>query len=201
MTGGRGSAGLTSASTAPSTGNASRSLSVTASNPSAGHFPMRMRPSEGTGKCLSPSSEMAKRAVLRRSRREDAHSDASSQTPEGSKSACRPSRAISVPVLRRSSSPNKVASAAYSASKTCQSPSWIRASAPCRLKCASSAAQPGAAQTVFNYMADPRKGKKTENQVENIHRLRLLENRYLQWRFVNAISEATLSFRRNSAEV
>jgi hypothetical protein len=69
------------------------------------------------------------------------------------------------------------------------------------LKCASSAAQPGAAQTVFNYVADPRKGKKTENQVENIHRLRLLENRYLQWRFVNAISEATLSFRRNSAEV
>jgi hypothetical protein len=200
MTGGRGSAGLTSASTAPSTGNASRSLSVTSSNPSAGHFPMKkMRPSEGTGKCLSPSSEMAKRAALRQSRREDADSDASSQTSEGSKSACRPSRAISVPVLRRSSSPSKVAS--FAASKACQSPSRIRASAPCRSKCSSSAARQGAAQPVSNYMADPRKGKKTENQVENIHRLRLLENRYLQWRFVNAISEATLSFRRNSAEV
>jgi hypothetical protein len=203
MTSGRGSAGLTSASTDPSSGNASRSVSLSRSNPPAGHYEAKARPSEGTGKCLGPSNEMAKRAAIRRSRREDRDSDASSQTSEDSRLACRPSRAISVPVLRRSSSsPGKVASSAPSASKACQSPSRTRPSAPCRSKCASSpAAQPGAAHPVFNYIVDARKGKKTAHQVENIHQLRLLDNRYLQWRFLNAVSEATLSFRINSAEV
>jgi hypothetical protein len=203
MTSGRGSAGLTPASTAPSSGNASRSVSLSPWNPPAGHSPMRARPSEGTGKCLSPSNEMAKRAAIRRSRREHSDSDASSQKLEGFRSACRPSRAISVPVLRRSSSsPGKVASSASSASKACQSPSRTRPSAPFRSKCASSpAAQPGAANPVFNYIVDAPKGKNTANQVENIHKLRLLDNRYLQGRFLNAVSEATLSFRINSAEV
>ncbi|TVU05698.1 hypothetical protein EJB05_48875, partial [Eragrostis curvula] len=208
MINGRGSAGLASpASTAPSAaaGNAGRSVCTSALSP--GHSPLRTRPSEATGKCLNPSSEMAKRAAIRRSRREDHDSDASSQTSEGSKSTCQPSRAaIYVPVLHRSSSPmSKVVSAASSssASKACQSPSRTRPSATCRSKCASSAAQqPGAAQQqpVFNYMVDAKKGKKNASQIENVHQLRLLDNRYMQWRFVNALSEATLSFRRNSAE-
>ncbi|KAK3123535.1 hypothetical protein QOZ80_8AG0632360 [Eleusine coracana subsp. coracana] len=199
-TGRRGSAAPTPAttSTAPAAGNAGRSSSAS----SAGRSPMA-RPPEGaaSGKCLrTPSNEMAKRPAMRRSRREGQDSDASSQTTsEGSRSAC---RSASVPVLHRSSSSSRskvVVSAAASPTPnaTCQSPSRIRPSPSCRSKCASSSP---AAQPVFNYIVDARKGKKSANQVENAHQLRLLHNRYLQWRFVNAISEATLSFRRNNAE-
>uniref|UniRef100_A0A0A9AHP5 AUGMIN subunit 8 n=1 Tax=Arundo donax TaxID=35708 RepID=A0A0A9AHP5_ARUDO len=196
---GRGSAGLTSGSIAPAAGMASRSAS--SSIPSAGRSPRRVPPSEGTSN--GSSNVMAKKLPVRRSRRDDkadSGSDASSQTSESSKS-CRPSWAISspVPVLHRSSSPSKVLSAASSTSKACQSPSRMRPSAPCRSKCAS-AAQSDAAQPVFNYVVDARKGKKNAGQIENIHQLRLLHNRYLQWRFVNAHSEATLSFRKNSVE-
>ncbi|KAK3121818.1 hypothetical protein QOZ80_8BG0661310 [Eleusine coracana subsp. coracana] len=200
-TGRQGSAAPAPATTS-NAGNAGRRSS---SASSAGRSPMARtttRPSEG--KCLrSPSSEMAKRAAMRRSRREGHDSDeASSQTTsEGSRSA---SRSTSVPILHRSSSSSspsksKVVSAAATSptsKATCQSPSRIRPSASCRSKCASSSA----AQPVFNYIVDARKGKKAANQVENVHQLRLLDNRYLQWRFVNAISESTLSFRRNNAE-
>ncbi|XP_062192798.1 AUGMIN subunit 8-like isoform X2 [Phragmites australis] len=180
------------------------SIASSSSNPS-GRSPKRVHPSEGTGKCLNrPSNERAKRAAIHRSRREDktdSGSDASSQTSESSKSACRPSRAISspVPILHRSSSPSKVSSAASSTSGSYQSPSRMRPSAPCRSKCAS-ATQSCAAQPVFNYIVDTRKGKKNAGQIENIHQLRLLHNTYLQWRFVNAHSEATPSFRENSVE-
>lgn len=208
MTSGRGSPGLAPASVGPAAGNPAMSVSASNASVPAAHSPVRsMRPPEGAGgKSLTPSNEMAKRAAIRRTRREDPESDASSQASEGSKSACRVRRSISVPILHRSSSPTPakvVPAAASSASKACQSPSRIRRSASCRSKCASSdVAQPGAAaQPVFNYIVDARKGKKTANQVENVHQLRLLDNRYLQWRFVNAISEATLSFRRNNAEV
>ncbi|XP_062195045.1 QWRF motif-containing protein 4-like isoform X2 [Phragmites australis] len=202
MMSGRGSAGLTSTTAAPA-GKAGRTVS--SSNPSAGRSPRRMSPSEGTNKCLNgPPNEMAQRAAVHRSRRgdkADSSSDTSSQTSVSSKAACRPSRAISspVPFLHRSSSPSKVLSAASSTSKTYQSPQRIRPSASCRSKCAS-AAQSGVAQPVFNYIADARKGKKNASQIENIHHLRLLNNRYLQWRFVNAHSEETPSSRKISVE-
>ncbi|KAG0523787.1 hypothetical protein BDA96_07G152900 [Sorghum bicolor] len=215
MTGrGRGSAsaGLTtSTSAAAPAEKASRS-----SDASAGRSPRRTHPSdsEGTaGKSLKrPSNEMAKIVHRRRKDRAADNSssdDTSSQTSESSKSTCRRNRATSSPVavLHRSSSPSPrqgLLSAASSASRSCcQSPSrMMRPSAPCcQSKCASSsAAQSVAEQHVFNYIVDDaRKGKKSAGQIENIHQLRLLSNRYLQWRFVNAHSEETLS-RKNSVE-
>jgi hypothetical protein len=50
-------------------------------------------------------------------------------------------------------------------------------------------------------MVDPRKGRKNANQMENIHHLRLLHNRYLQLLFVNARAEDVLSFQKDTAEV
>jgi ABC-type siderophore export system fused ATPase/permease subunit len=92
-------------------------------------------------------------------------------------------------------------SAASSASRSCQSPSRMRPSAPCcQSKCASLVAQSVVEHPVFNYIVDARKGKKSAGQIENIRQLRLLSSRYLQWRFVNAHSEETLS-HKNSVEV
>ncbi|OEL33497.1 AUGMIN subunit 8 [Dichanthelium oligosanthes] len=196
----RGSAGLTSTSAAPAE---KTSRSVSSPNASAGCSPRRMHPSEGTGKCLKlPSNEMAKIVHRRRKDKADSSSDTSSQTSESSKSTCLPSKAISspVPVLHRLSSPRQgLSAAASSTSRSCQSPSRTRPSAPCQSKCAPSSAQSGVEQPVFGYIVDVRKGKKNAGQIENIHQLRLLNNRYLQWRFVNAHSEDTLS-QKNGVE-
>ncbi|TKW10521.1 hypothetical protein SEVIR_6G170100v4 [Setaria viridis] len=196
---GRSSAGLTSTSAAPAE-KATRSVS--SRDASAGRSPRRTHPSEGTGKSLKrPSNEVAKIVHRRRKDKADSSSDTSSQTSESSKSNCRLSKAVSspVPVLHRSSSPRQGLAAAASTSRSCQSPSRMRPSAPCQSKCAPSDAQSGVEQPVFNYIVDARKGKKNAGQIENIHQLRLLNNRYLQWRLVNAHSEDTLS-QKNGAE-
>ncbi|XP_039854211.1 AUGMIN subunit 8-like isoform X2 [Panicum virgatum] len=44
------------------------------------------------------------------------------------------------------------------------------------------------------------RGKKNAGQIENIHQLRLLNNRYLQWRFVNVHSEDTVLPQKNGVE-
>ncbi|EEC84595.1 hypothetical protein OsI_31410 [Oryza sativa Indica Group] len=48
-------------------------------------------------------------------------------------------------------------------------------------------------------MVDAKKGKNS-SQIENIHQLRLSYNRYLQWIFVNAYAEDTMSFQKVTAE-
>ncbi|KAL6661569.1 hypothetical protein ACP70R_000953 [Stipagrostis hirtigluma subsp. patula] len=204
MTGrGRGSVSVTSGSTAPAADKTCRSVS--SSNPSAGRSPRRMHPFEGTGNRLNRSlNEMAKKLAFRRRRREDradSGSEASSQTSESSNSGCRSSTSASspVPILHRSASTGKVLSAASAASKAFQSPSRMRHPAPARPR-GSSTGQPRATQPVFNYIIDARKGKKNASQIENVHQLRLLNNRYLQWRFVNAHSEDTLAFQKNNVE-
>jgi len=50
-------------------------------------------------------------------------------------------------------------------------------------------------------MVDARKGKKNASQIENIHQVRLLHNRHLQWRFINAHAEDALSFQKATVEV
>ncbi|CAD6265345.1 unnamed protein product [Miscanthus lutarioriparius] len=209
MTGrGRGSAGLTTSTSAAAPAEKASSRPVSSSDASAGRSPRRTHSSEGTsttGKSLKrPSNEMAKIVHRRRKDKADSSSDTSSQTSEGSKSTCRPNKPISspVPVLHRSSSSPRqgLLSAASSASRSCcHSPSRMRPSVPCQSKCASSAAHSAVEQPVFNYIVDARKGKKSAGQIENIHQLRLLSSRYLQWRFVNAHSEETLS-HKNSVE-
>lgn len=55
--------------------------------------------------------------------------------------------------------------------------------------------------SVLSFAVDVRRGKVGENRIVDAHLLRLLYNRHLQWRFVNATTEATLLVQKHSAEV
>ncbi|VAI32697.1 unnamed protein product [Triticum turgidum subsp. durum] len=201
MTSGRGPANLM-----PNTELSDKSSKpVTLSNTSRGLSPRKISASEDAGKRLNQSlDDVARRLAIHAKRRDeqlDSGSDVYSQTTERSKYVSRPSRTttLPVPVLHRSSSPNKVLSAASSASRAFQSPSRTRPSTPCRSQSAGSI-QSGVIAPVVSYMVDPRKGKKNASQIENIHQLRLLHNRYLQLRLVNARSEDVLSYQKATAE-
>ncbi|KAF9615895.1 hypothetical protein IFM89_026869 [Coptis chinensis] len=55
--------------------------------------------------------------------------------------------------------------------------------------------------SVLSFIADVKKGKKSANRIEDVHQLRLYYNRYLQWRFVNARANASLSTQKVTAEL
>ncbi|CAN4122573.1 unnamed protein product [Withania somnifera] len=54
--------------------------------------------------------------------------------------------------------------------------------------------------SMLNFAADARRGKVGENRIVDAHELRLLYNRHLQWRFVNAQAEAALRAQTTTAE-
>ncbi|XP_074279240.1 uncharacterized protein LOC141604687 [Silene latifolia] len=58
----------------------------------------------------------------------------------------------------------------------------------------------GSTPSVLSYGADVRVAKVGVNRISDAHLLRLLHNRHLQWRFVNAKAEASLSFQHFNAE-
>lgn len=74
-------------------------------------------------------------------------------------------------------------------------PSRIRPSSPLRQPCNSNKV------SVLTFVADIKKGKKVVDQIEDAHYLRLLYNRQIQWRFVNACAEATLKSQNETAKV
>ncbi|XP_052194501.1 QWRF motif-containing protein 2-like [Diospyros lotus] len=58
----------------------------------------------------------------------------------------------------------------------------------------------GETSSVLSFAVDVRRGKVGENRIVDAHLLRLLYNRHLQWRFVNARSEAALLVQKHNAE-
>ncbi|KAF5733197.1 hypothetical protein HS088_TW17G00737 [Tripterygium wilfordii] len=54
--------------------------------------------------------------------------------------------------------------------------------------------------SILSFSVDVRRGKIGEDRIVDVHLLRLLYNRYLQWRFVNARADATFMVRRLNAE-
>ncbi|CAI9765606.1 unnamed protein product [Fraxinus pennsylvanica] len=56
------------------------------------------------------------------------------------------------------------------------------------------------APSVLSFSVDVRRGKVGENRIFDAHLLRLLYNRHLQWRFVNARTEAVLQVQKHGAE-
>ncbi|KAJ6754833.1 AUGMIN FAMILY MEMBER [Salix purpurea] len=54
--------------------------------------------------------------------------------------------------------------------------------------------------SILSFSVDLRRGKMGENRIVDAHMLRLLYNRYLQWRFVNARADTTFMVQRLSAE-
>ncbi|KAI3811339.1 hypothetical protein L1987_21060 [Smallanthus sonchifolius] len=74
------------------------------------------------------------------------------------------------------------------------SPNHMRSSSPSRQLCNSNTV------SVLTFVADMKKGKKVANRIEDAHHLRLLYNRQVQWRFVNACAESVLSSQKVTAE-
>ncbi|KAJ8560798.1 hypothetical protein K7X08_022658 [Anisodus acutangulus] len=92
----------------------------------------------------------------------------------------------------RGVSPSRTKSVPSTPSKG-PSPSRIRPSSPSRQ-------QPKTATSVLSFIADIKKGKKAGNHIEDVHQLRLLYNRQLQWRYANARSDAALHAQKVKAE-
>ncbi|CAL9162155.1 unnamed protein product [Musa hybrid cultivar] len=60
--------------------------------------------------------------------------------------------------------------------------------------------QPGNAPSIISFAAEVRRAKKGENRIEEAHTLRLLDNRHLQWRCVNARANAALLVQKLTVE-
>ncbi|KAJ8537873.1 hypothetical protein K7X08_014413 [Anisodus acutangulus] len=54
--------------------------------------------------------------------------------------------------------------------------------------------------SILSFAADARRGRVGENRIVDAHELRLLYNRHLQWRYVNARAEAALRAQTTTAE-
>lgn len=173
---------------------------VSSSNTSRGLSPRKTPSVEASVKLSNQSlDEVARSLAIQASRRDD---KVDSQTIGRSKSLSRPNRTVTfpVPILQRSSSPSRTLPATSSTSRAFQSPSRTRPSTPCRSQSAG-AIQASVPSPLINYIVDARKGKKNASQIENIHQVRLLHNRYLQWLFINAHAEDALSFQKATVEV
>ncbi|KAL0454301.1 UNVERIFIED_CONTAM: QWRF motif-containing protein 2 [Sesamum latifolium] len=105
-------------------------------------------------------------------------------------------RTMSSPVRGgiRSASPGKLMTPVGS------SPS--RGHSPSRIRNAVSTISNNFVETpsVLSFAVDVRRGKVGENRIVDAHLLRLMYNRYLQWRFVNARTQAVLLVQRHIAE-
>ncbi|OVA10364.1 Protein of unknown function DUF566 [Macleaya cordata] len=128
-------------------------------------------------------------------------SSISSNSSERSSSTYRTGRSQSLPIPGsvRPPSPSKAPLLSSSPSRGMLSPSRTRPTTPfpsvnsvtSRSSCSSS---------VLSFIADVKKGRKGANHIEDAHQLRLLYNRYIQWRYINARADAALSIQQITAE-
>ncbi|XP_057537638.1 AUGMIN subunit 8-like [Amaranthus tricolor] len=117
------------------------------------------------------------------------------------------SKAVNGPISSERSGSRLPSPSRVSVSKVTPSPSKTRPStptqsrgtSPSRIRPSSPTRQSSSATSVLSFIADIKKGKKT-NQLEEVHQLRLLYNRHLQWRFANARAEAALYIQKITAE-
>lgn len=115
-------------------------------------------------------------------------------------------RSQSLPIpLSRQPSPGRMVSPSVSRGV---SPSGARSAtppprglSPSRVRPSSPPARSNSSSSVLSFIVDVRKGKRTPGYIEDAHQLRMLYNRYLQWRFANAQSEAVLHIQEVNAEV
>ncbi|TXG60869.1 hypothetical protein EZV62_012232 [Acer yangbiense] len=76
-----------------------------------------------------------------------------------------------------------------------------RGMSPSRIRSSTTTSQSTSSTSVLSFIADFKKGKKSANYIDDAHQLRLLYNRYLQWRFANARAEAVLYMQKVKAEI
>ncbi|MBA0647173.1 hypothetical protein Goklo_015080 [Gossypium klotzschianum] len=75
-----------------------------------------------------------------------------------------------------------------------------RGVSPSRMRTSTLSSQSHSSTSVLSFIADIKKGRKGANYIEDAHQLRLLYNRYLQWRFGNARAEAVLYIQKVTVE-
>ncbi|XP_007013862.2 PREDICTED: AUGMIN subunit 8 [Theobroma cacao] len=75
-----------------------------------------------------------------------------------------------------------------------------RGVSPSRMRTSYSSSQSHSSTSVLSFIADFKKGRKSASYIEDAHQLRLLYNRYLQWRFANARAEAVLYIQKVTVE-
>ncbi|XP_057423353.1 QWRF motif-containing protein 2 isoform X2 [Lotus japonicus] len=96
----------------------------------------------------------------------------------------------------RPASPSKLwASASSSPSRGFSSPARVRSAVASSINSGSSNTP-----SILSFSADVRRGKIGEDRIFDAHALRLLYNRYAQWRFVNARADATFMVQKLNAE-
>ncbi|XP_073033638.1 AUGMIN subunit 8-like isoform X2 [Primulina eburnea] len=76
-----------------------------------------------------------------------------------------------------------------------------RASSPAHTRPSSPSRQPQSSASVLSFIVDVKKGKKAANHIEDVHQLRLLYNRHLQWQYANARTDAALHSQKVKAEL
>ncbi|XP_042431342.1 AUGMIN subunit 8-like isoform X2 [Zingiber officinale] len=104
-----------------------------------------------------------------------------------------------IPGLHHPSSPSKVLSASSLTSKGMMSPLRTRPSSPMSLS-TNVTSRAGGASSVFKCSGDVQRGKLTASEIEDAHQLKLLYNAIMQWHFVNAQTNNTLSIQRMRTE-
>lgn len=109
-------------------------------------------------------------------------------------------RGLSSPIRSavRPASPSKLATSSSSSPVRGVSPSRVRNMG---VGVNSNLSNVNNTPSVLSFAVDVRRGKVGENRVVDAHLLRLFYNRLLQWRFVNARADASLSAQRFNAEV
>ncbi|PWA91678.1 hypothetical protein CTI12_AA088470 [Artemisia annua] len=109
------------------------------------------------------------------------------------KGAVRPASPVKGPV--RPASPNKSMpfSSAMSPSRGMASPTRVRSGI-------GATSNLGNAPSILNFAAETRRRKVGDNAVADAHVLRMLHNKYLQWRFANARADAAMLVQRSAAE-
>ncbi|CAI9783027.1 unnamed protein product [Fraxinus pennsylvanica] len=109
-------------------------------------------------------------------------------------------RSQSLPRGSRPASPSATKGINPSRAKTVGSSS-SRGPSPARVRTSSPSRQPQSSTSVLSFLADIKKGKKAANHIEDVHKLRLLYNRQLQWQYLNACADATLHIQKVKTEV
>ncbi|KAH9313310.1 hypothetical protein KI387_028345, partial [Taxus chinensis] len=105
-----------------------------------------------------------------------------------------------LPCSQTSVSPVKIIPGSSSPSRCLPSPTRVRGQAMLPPTANSQNIRNNMAGSTVIIYADARKAKKGSNQIEDAHHLRLLHNRHLQWRFVNAKAEAAMNVQKAAAE-
>lgn len=108
-------------------------------------------------------------------------------------------RALSLPTPG-SRAPSPSVSRGISPSRARVGTPSSRGTSPARLRPSSPSRQSQNSSSVFSFIAEIKKGKKAANNIEDVHQLKLLYNRHLQWRYANARTNAALHSQKAKAE-